>query len=108
VFLDAFLAHVMEVAVVQVIDVAFVANAGVAAARTVLMVVIGVDRMGSGHDFVSLCVDVFRSDLRRSPGFKLVGMRQRVRNQIGNVPVCQSIKRCVPRRRPPFVVAPIR
>jgi hypothetical protein len=84
VLFDAVLAHVVHMAVVQVIDVAVVLNAGVAAAGAVLVAVI---RMGSGHDRFSLCLVARQADPRRWPDFLFVGMGQRVMDQNGNVPI---------------------
>ena len=77
----------MQVTVVQIIDMAVVHDAGVAAVRAVL---VGVPLVMMRHDPISL----LRS-LRRVT-FQLEGMRQRVLNQVGNVPICQCVEKMIP------------
>jgi hypothetical protein len=48
VFVDMISMHVMQVAVVQIIDMAFMAHSRVPAVRTMLMCVIGMMRLGAG------------------------------------------------------------
>jgi hypothetical protein len=79
--LDVAARGVMQVAVVQVIGVVAVAEGRVAAAGAVL---VRVSLVMGGHAQVS-------SLLSRWGRFRFGGVRQRVMNQIGHVPICQCV-----------------
>jgi hypothetical protein len=87
VVLDTGLAVVVQVAVVQVIDVVAVLDRRVAAIRAVLVVVFLVV---GGH--VSVSFAPLGGRLR----LQLVGVGQRVVNQIGDVPIRQCVKQVRP------------
>jgi hypothetical protein len=86
VLLDAGLADVVQVAVVQVVHVVLVVHGGVAAAGTVLVTVVGV----GGHGQYSFLRGMGWA------GVQLGGVGQGIIEQIGNVPIGQGIKQVRP------------
>jgi hypothetical protein len=91
VFLDTTLAHVVQVPVVQVIYMTLMFDARVATTGTMLMRVVGMG-LCAAHGSFSFGVSVIRFDDGCGwSAFQLGGVRQRVVNQIGNMPICQCI-----------------
>jgi hypothetical protein len=92
VFLHAGAALVVQVAVVQVINVAVMLDAGMPTTRSVLVGVTGVSGWSGRHGSTSfLSQFVLGADAWSRRRFEFVGVRQRVSNQAGNVPVCQCV-----------------
>ena len=73
--------HMVQVPIMQVINMVVVQDPRVSAVRSVLVLV---SFVMSGHGQFPFC--------EISPArFQFVGVRQRIQNQVGDMPICQSV-----------------
>ena len=96
VLLDVLAVDVMQMAVVQIIDVAIVLDGRVAAVGAVLVRVVRMNRLSSCHDSPFLGGRVVSTSGPQWATGQLLGVLPRVKYQIGDVPIRQCVKNMRP------------